>query len=870
MAPWVCPAPLRGVAGVLHGRMVDARGRLAALGANRWSDTLKAKNKANPRAMLEVKLGSAATPAFKPDAQSLKRQVLECSALAWRLPKVDAGLQSLFPFTSLAKDSDIAHLVQTLQKAAASHPKTTGHELAVVLPDPVGYAAELNAMRLIAHKRGLRLKAEDEHKLQSHFVLRGLVDNVADLRALNNVAPVLSRASFEALQKTSPQRMQGATWEALTENERPSLQQVGRMWSPQARQGLAQQAPQFKALAKKEIEAGYDPAASQAWVQALADKTAQALAPFEQQWLTGRDHPAVGEYFALHFDENERNRVGTVQDHSPGATYSREVAHIDGPPPTTSVALLDAYMAAYLKLPEDPYAFAVRALVANQKELIKDLSTQLAGDPNVDVTQGGGMRDKTVDFIKGLLDVKGEVFRVKYGWLTNAAMGFAVGPAHNLAAAVGAYATLQGADGLAKRPKVAKLALNTAAWVGGMDTALKTAMTQQVVRPVLVQVWVDRGLVNHAIRGPGGNIEGWRGAHDGGRQRVTLLTDTERLKKGSVDVQALLGGADGTEVARGTKAGEALAAKATGAIVLNAATGLSAQQGAALFAAQVEEARKLGATIRAAIPTGAKAIGLSIDGRLALASVVVQTMGLLNGIKAVDKAEAELAAATEVDRAEKEKALRDAKFGYLDSLGGLTAGCLETLRVGAEAMNVQRGAAAGAVALGSIHALKFGAQVAGVFGGFLNGYVSYQKAGEAYEMQLSSVVYLQISASVSFGITGLAAGAPIASSGLSYMAARHIGGKAVQGAAMRLAAGVAAGGWIPVAGWVMLGVGIVASVGAALLEPTKIEAWARQTPFGKGPADKKFPTLDAQNEDFNKAMGLAAEPGPKRLAEQPA
>ena len=52
----------------------------------------------------------------------------------------------------------------------------------------------------------------------------------------------------------------------------------------------------------------------------------------------------------------------------------------------------------------------------------------------------------------------------------------------------------------------------------------------------------------------------------------------------------------------------------------------------------------------------------------------------------------------------------------MDSIGGLVAGSMDTLRVAGEAMNLQRGAATGVAALNSIHALKFGAQVAGVFG----------------------------------------------------------------------------------------------------------------------------------------------------------
>jgi len=139
------------------------------------------------------------------------------------------------------------------------------------------------------------------------------------IRGLNNVAPVISRASFEQLQKSSPARMQGATWEPLQDSGRPSPQQQGRMWTPQARQTFEKQAPEFEARARKEIESGYNPEASQAWLDGLLERTRNALAPYEQDWLTGRDLPLVGRYFALHFDDEASNRPGTAQSHSPGA-----------------------------------------------------------------------------------------------------------------------------------------------------------------------------------------------------------------------------------------------------------------------------------------------------------------------------------------------------------------------------------------------------------------------------------------------------------------------------------------------------------------------------------------------------------------------
>jgi hypothetical protein len=79
-------------------------------------------------------------------------------------------------------------------------------------------------------------------------------------------------------------------------------------------------------------------------------------------------------------------------------------------------------------------------------------------------------------------------------------------------------------------------------------------------------------------------------------------------------------------------------------------------------------------------------------------------------------------------------------------------------------------------------------------------------------------------------------------------------------------AGVTIAAAIPVAGWALLGLGIVTSVGATLMEPTKLEQWARQTPFGKGPEGAKFKTVDEQNKALTEALGLAQTAEPEAQA----
>lgn len=869
-----------------------------AYSANLWNAKLREQNKANPLAMVPFKPMEGGSNTFKPTQKALQDSVLECAvpALSLGLDGKPQNIEPNYPFASLvglghgqhhdgASFDRVQRLAKALQKAAASSPKTAGKELAVVLPDPVGLTAELNDLRVLAERCAMQLTAKDEHKLQSHFVLQGLANNVADLRAFNNVAPIVSRSSFMALQKSNPTQMQGATFESLSTGTAAGAQEEGRMWTPKARATFVQQAPKFQALAKQEIESGYDLKASEAWVNALNDKTLQAIAPYESQWLAARNHSSTAQYFSLHFDAAEPNKPSVLPRHCAGSTYVQESSHADGPPPKTSVELLNAYMALYDKNPEDPHAYAVRAMVANQQELLKPLSKALSGDPNMEAEEGGGMRDKTVDFMKGLLELNNGHLKIKYSWLTDATMTLAMGPMNHLTAAMGTYVALAGSDKLKTQPKLAKLALNAAAWFGGMNTALKSAMTRQTIHPVMVQAWVDSDLVDGSVQGVGKQRKS--GKHQrGGKTRVTLLTDTERLAK-QPTVAQLLAESGATQRAFGKAAGAAMAAGASsGTIVLQATDARSAHASNLLFAQQVQEAKKVAGSVRAAIPTGAKAVAMGIDGRLALASVIVQSIGIINGNKAIAKAEKELQGASAAEREDKAKALRDAELGLMDSWGGLVSGSLDTLRVAGEAMNLQRGAAAGGAALGSIHALKFGAQVAGVFGGFLNGYVSYLKADEADAKGLRVISNLHYVATLSFGGTGITSILGAGLVGAEFIVERQIGNVALQATAKGLTqkkvgemfagraatfvgprmAGIAIAAAIPVAGWGLLGVGIVASVGAALMEPTKLEQWARKTPFGKGPEGAKFKTVEEQNKALTEALGLAQTVEPEAQA----
>ena len=356
-----------------------------------------------------------------------------------------------------------------------------------------------------------------------------------------------------------------------------------------------------------------------------------------------------------------------------------------------------------------------------------------------------------------------------------------------------------------------------------------------------------------------------------------LLTDLDTIRAKGGDLQALF------EAQRPSLRAPHVA----GATVLAASTGqlkaAYAQQGdwfEHIYREQSDKAKRLAGTIRGALPAGHHAAFMSADGRLALASVVVQSIGLLKGLQAVELAEADLKTTTPDKAAGAEAALNMAKLGLYDSIGGLTGGLIDTLRVGGEAMSLSRQAAGQGMALPKnipINALRLGAQLVGVFGGVLNGYVAILKAKEQKPIGNAEAARLYYGAAFAFfgtGVTGFAGSLGVTA---EFVVARQIGNATVQqlartvatrvgtGAVAQAAAeagAVTLGAAIGTTGLVLLALGILASLGAAVAQPTALEAWARKTPFGNGPAEDKFPIgdIDLQQRKLYEALGLAFAP----------
>lgn len=846
-----------------------------AYSANLWSDKLKGQNAANPKVMQQVNLASCGRHEFKPTAQALKAQVLECAISSYKVSSASNPKEKLpqdldFPFESLA--GKVEDLADSLTRAASCHPKTKGLELAVVLADPVGVAAELNSIR-VRRKQLLDAelaKPENAHPLNSDAAVNGLKQVFLDSHSLNSfdkVSPLCTKAKFDA--STWPA---GTEWAPLTTEDRMQLDRLalgenflqyvflspvrtvlerrdlGRAIYPDMEARAA-------AWASKEVEKSWsvlaphvDEAARTKWKKAFAAQMKAAhgdpLLRYENDWLAATQAERTLQCFQLQFDPQDANGPGATK--CGGEIYAAQSALIHQPAPY-SAELQEAYLQQLDQPITSDKAVALRALVGNQQSLIELIHTQLSGDPG-----DTGMRDKTYDFLKGALGLNaGEKVLAKHAWIGPTVAGYATG---YLSAASGAVmnATLSkvGAGGMS--PKLQARLLKLQQWwgvqrvlelaTGGALKGAKPAM------PVLLHMEVDAARALEVLRARAGQATGGsrsyikRQRRQGAKVRMSLLTDTDTLKAVQGDVQSALADPGTGSLKMGPQAKATTAGLGTLAV--------SEAQFLKLYAKEAKRGTQLVSALRESLHSGAglhaKTIALSLPGRLALGSVLVQGLGLVNGLYALRNAGTE-------------KEVRDAWYGIYDSTAGTLGGLLETWAVAREATKMavagaaaKAGADAAAKSL-SIGALKVLGNLAGAAGGAVNGIGAWAKANEARNDGDVYVERLYFASSLAFWGISASGVAALAGAVANTLVARGVGGAVAEAIAVRVGAtGVLAtvGGTaltVSGIGLVLLGVGVAFQIGAVALTPTPLQRWLSRSYFGRDPS---FFDWDGKRDDM--------------------
>jgi hypothetical protein len=254
-----------------------------------------------------------------------------------------------------------------------------------------------------------------------------------------------------------------------------------------------------------------------------------------------------------------------------------------------------------------------------------------------------------------------------------------------------------------------------------------------------------------------------------------------------------------------------------------------------------------------------RAMTMGVNGRLALGSIFVQGVGLVNGLKALESAK-------------DAKEVRDAWYGIWDSTAGALGGLLELWAVAVNSRTlVQAGAQAVAQSAG-LGALKFAANLAGAAGGAVNAAAAWAKAEDAGTAGNPSVARLYYGSFAAFSGTVVTGSAIALGSGANTLAARGFGGAAARGFLLRIGLletgavlGMTASGW----GLLLLGGGVIFQVGAMALAPTPMQKWASRSYFGKG--DDKFTkgNWKAEFDGLQEALNTGTEEASNAAATSP-
>lgn len=826
-----------------------------AYSANLWNDTLKKQNQANPAVMHPITLQGACTPnVFEPTVANLKSKVLECA-----LTTLTVNGQTKHDYAFNSQATRVEKLAETLKKSAACHSKTKGKEIAVVLADPVAIAAELNTIRTRRHDLSkLEFeKPENAHPLNSSNLLMGLKKSFLDSTMQKDytpLGPIRTKAKFES--DTWPA---GTEWDPLTPEERKTLldsasksillkpykdlfsrPDIGRVIYTDP---LAWAEEKMKESWGK-ISPHFDDTKRIKWLKdfdAYMLKThIEPLRRFEEDWWAATSDKRTLGYFCDHFDPKDpndpKNRFCT------GLVYASESQSIHTPAPITTGAVLDKYLTQLDKAIKEKDSVIKRALVGNQQSLIDEIDKQLAGD-----TDKEGMRDQSYDLLKGL---EGEskfinsAFK-KHKWIGDALAAFSVG---QLAAISGAVLSAA-----ARHPtitaKTAQLLLKAnSLWLvqQTLELALHGSLSGSAPNmPVLITMKVDPDEALAVLRARQGQDLGTSKSRikklkrAGAKVPLTMLTDSDSIKAAQGSLASITQDNTTGSVKVGKNAANAAVAAGGTTLVL------TEEQFTNLYAKQASLGSKAANAVRQSFATGSgadiRAITMTLQGRLAIGSIIVQAIGFIYNIQAMKNAQ-------------NDDAFYAARRSFYDTLFGLLAGLAETWVVVQSARLVtQLGATAAqqaaAKSLG-IGALRSLSSIAGAVGGGINAYSSFSKAVENEGLGNREVAVAYFGSS--FGhtgtlLTGTAVGVGIAA---ETLVARGIGGAVARSIAVRF--GVAGGAAlfgisITGIGLICLGVGLGLQVVAIVMTPTPLQRWVARSYFGR---DDSFFSLDDERSDM--------------------
>jgi len=781
------------------------------------------------------------------------------------------GALSRFPFVALSDvagngpSAQVFDWASALNNIAAAHPKTADKQFGLVLSDPVGFAIELNDLRLRRYSLALTEleKPDNVHALNSSNALMGLKSVMLDgnlARGWDTVAQVMNGGQFKDIMRVRPNPHgwpEGTRWEPLPDTRENRL----KYGHGQGRVVFPDHEERAEAWARRQTEATwsrmtkyYDEEKRAAWIDTFDKRLERAhfkpLEAFELDWLGARQSPAFKRVFERHYDPSDPNNPSMA--HRPGLIYAAEVEAALTPQPYTRGKALTQWVAELEKDAGNPDAILLRALVGNQDEIIaaSDRVYGLKDASAVGEHLHDNRNDKLLDLGKGVVQQATEgkmgataaALTKRFGWLSDALGGYATSIAMSVTGAVAALtdpktasAIAAGASGLAHLPMDSAAGRTLLRKVQSihlvrqtLDMALQGVVQGGGLRtPVLIHRSMPIDEAMDLLRGRADQDMGvsrnqLKRLKRGGQGTITMsvLTDNKTLAELGGDTKALIEhGEAEIKLGGASRAQQASAAAAT--VVL------SEEKFIELYQAQSRAVARASAGIGEAF-SGAKAAMRSLDGRLALGVIIINGAGVLNNLNNLEKAEDAIA-------------VRNAWYGMADASVGVTGGLLELSGVVTKATMQARSRAPVVVAeSAALSYLAASAYFMGAIAGVVNGVSALAKREDAKRRGDEVIAKLYFASSMAF--FGMSSAYLMLTAGAiaDRMVAKGVGGAVARGVAIRFGAeGTAALFGVSVSGWglILLGAGLIFEVGAILMTPTPLQNWIRRTYFGTGGGD---------------------------------
>jgi len=223
----------------------------------------------------------------------------------------------------------------------------------------------------------------------------------------------MSKGAFADVMRVRPNPRgwpEGTVWEPLESNRDNTARYglgMGRVTFPDHDERAVAWARQQTEATWATMTRYFNESARTDWLKKLASemkaKHDEPLARFEADWWAARQDALFNDCFGLHFDETDPNKP-LGEPLCTGLVYTREVAHATTPAPLTQSKVLKDYLAEMEKDASDPSAVMLRAMVANQAELLPKLQAVLAIEPGLALKHLHEKRnDKLYDLGAGML-----------------------------------------------------------------------------------------------------------------------------------------------------------------------------------------------------------------------------------------------------------------------------------------------------------------------------------------------------------------------------------------------------------------------------------------------------------------------------------